>query len=308
MNFLVIGGCGFIGSHVVDALIAAGHRARVFDRRPERFRSALASVDYHIGDFADRMAVAEALVGIDCVFHLVSTTVPGTANLDPASDIQDNLVGTIRLLELMREMGTKSLIFLSSGGTVYGAPETIPVPEAHPLRPINSYGIVKVANEHYLRMYQSLYGIRTVAVRASNPYGPRQAHAGVQGFISTLLSRARRGEPIDVWGDGGVVRDYLYVSDLARLCVVVGTSDFTGAINGGSGVGHSLNEVISAARAVTGIDFDVSYKQARAIDVPISVLDVSCAQEKLGWKTEIPLTEGLSRTWEWFLQADQTGV
>jgi UDP-glucose 4-epimerase len=156
MKALVIGGCGFIGSHVVDALLASGASVRVFDRQHERFRPPLRGVEYCIGDFADKMAVAEALTGMDTVLHLVSSTFPGTANLAPAIDVRDNLINTLGLLDLMVEMRIPRLLFLSSGGTVYGAPDRVPVPEDHPLRPINSYGIVKVAIEHYLEMYDAV--------------------------------------------------------------------------------------------------------------------------------------------------------
>ena len=154
MRVLAIGGNGFIGSHVVDRLLAHGHSVRVFDRQPERFRAPLAGVDYRFGDFADKMALVEALTGVDAVFHLLSTTLPGTADLDPKTDIHDNLLGAIALFELMHGLGLRRILFLSSGGTVYGIPETIPIPETHALRPINSYGIVKASIEHYLEMYR----------------------------------------------------------------------------------------------------------------------------------------------------------
>ncbi len=153
MKVLVIGGSGFIGSHVVDALLKAGHDVRVFGRHPEHFRPALPNVDYRLGDFRDRMALAEALSGIEAVFHLVSTTFPGTANLDPKTDVRDNLISTLELIETMLSLHITRLLFVSSGGTVYGVPEQVPIPETHSLRPINSYGIVKVAIEQYLDMY-----------------------------------------------------------------------------------------------------------------------------------------------------------
>lgn len=299
MRSLVIGGCGFIGSHIVDALLSKGQSVRVFDRQPERHRPPLQRIDYMYGDFSDRMAVAEALTGIDVVYHAVSTTFPGTANLDPASDVQDNLVSTLRLLDLMRDVGTKKIVYLSSGGTIYGPPEITPTPESHPLRPINSYGIVKTAIENYLMMYHELYGISAVSIRASNPYGERQGHSGVQGVISTFLNRVAMNEQIEIWGDGSVVRDYLHVSDLARASVVAGQSDFSGPVNIGSGEGQSLNDILETLRNVTEQDFKVIYKDARPIDVKRSVLDVSLAKSEFGWSTEIPLDEGISRTWAW---------
>src|ERR1700722_3100645 len=299
MNVLVIGGSGFIGSHVVDKLLAHRHSVRVFDRRPERFRAPLAGVDYRFGEFADEMTLVEALSGIDVVYHLVSTTVPGTADLDPKTDVRDNLIGTINLLDSIQRLGLSRILFLSSGGTVYGVPDTIPIPETHPLRPINSYGIVKAAIEHYLEMYRRTRGFSPVIVRASNPFGPRQAHSGVQGVISTFLRRILVGEPIEIWGDGTVVRDYLEVSDLAELCVRVGTSASKGAYNAGSGHGLSVNEVVEAVRKVTGADVKVIYKPARPVDVPRSVLDCSRAKNDFGWECETAFDSGLSNTWNW---------
>jgi len=297
MRSLVIGGCGFIGSHIVDALLSDGHSVRVFDRQPERHRPPLQRIDYMYGDFGDRMAVAEALTGVDVVYHAVSTTFPGTANLDPASDVQDNLISTLRLLDLMRDIGTKKIIYLSSGGTVYGPPQITPTPEDHPLQPINSYGIVKAAIEHYLMMYHDLYGILPVSIRASNPYGERQGHSGVQGVISTFLNRVAMEEEIEIWGDGTVVRDYLHVADLARACVLAGQADYCGPVNIGSGEGQSLNDILDALHSVTDQDFKVIYKDAR--DVKRSILDVSLAKSEFNWSTEVSLTDGLLRTWDW---------
>jgi UDP-glucose 4-epimerase len=299
MKVLVIGGSGFIGSHIVDKLLAHQHSVRVFDRRPERFRAPLTGVDYRFGEFADEMTLVEALSGIDVVYHLLSTTVPGTADLDPKTDVRDNLIGTINLLESMQRLGLSRILFLSSGGTVYGIPEVVPVPETHALRPVNSYGIVKAAIEHYLEMYRRTRGFSPVIIRASNPFGPRQAHSGVQGVVSTFLRRILVGEPIEIWGDGTVVRDYLEVSDLAELCVRVGTSASEGAYNAGSGHGLSVNEVVEAVRKVTGADVKVIYKPARPVDVHRSVLDCSRAKNDFGWECETAFDSGLSNTWNW---------
>lgn len=299
MRVLVIGGSGFIGSHVVDGLIASGHRVRVFDRQGERFRPPLKGVEYQFGTFGDRMAVIEALSGIDVVMHLVSTTFPGTANLDPKADVRDNLVASIALMEAMRDLGTPRLVFLSSGGTVYGIPQTVPIPEDHPLRPINSYGIVKVAIESYIDMFRRIHGISAAVIRASNPYGPRQSHSGVQGVVSTFLRRVEAGEPIEIWGDGSVVRDYLFVADLAGLCVRAAETSIDGAFNAGSGTGTSLSEIVTTIGTITGADLRPVYKPGRPVDAPVSVLDVTRAREAFGWTAQTPLVDGMRATWAW---------
>lgn len=299
MKILVLGGSGFIGSHIVDALLAAGLSVRVFDRQPERFRKPLAKVDYQIGNFGDRMALIEALSGVDAVIHLVSTTFPGTADLDPKTDVQDNLAGTIALLDCMVSVGISRILFLSSGGTVYGIPETVPIPESHPLCPINSYGIVKVAIESYLEMYRRTRGLSPVIMRASNPYGPRQGHKDVQGVITTFLSRVMADEQIEIWGDGTVVRDYLNVADLARLCLKAICSEAQGPYNAGSGVGTSVNEIINVVRRATGKKIEPIYKAGRSTDVPLSVLDISRARKDFAWAPTADLDAGVAETWAW---------
>ena len=299
MKVLVLGGNGFIGSHVVDQLLAAGHKVRVFDRSPERYRLPLKQVEYRLGCFDDMFQVAEALHGMDAVCHLISTTVPGTSNLDPVADVQSNLVNTLQLLEQMKKKGMKRILYLSSGGTVYGNPETSPVREDHPLNPISSYGVVKVAIEKYLNMFKQLNGFEPIILRPSNPYGPRQGHAGVQGLIGTLLTRALAGGALEIWGDGSVIRDYMHVGDLARLCVAALESDSCGVFNAGSGEGHSINEIIDLIRNTTDDQLQVNYREGRAFDVKEVVLDISRAKAEFGWQPEISLADGITDQLRW---------
>ncbi|SNT27808.1 UDP-glucose 4-epimerase [[Luteovulum] sphaeroides subsp. megalophilum] len=303
MKVLVIGGCGFIGSHVVDLLLQEGCRVRVFGRRPEAFRPPLAGVDYVMGDYSDPALVFRALHDVEAVLHLASATVPATANLNPGLDIEANLLATVRLLDVMRATGKRRLVFLSSGGTVYGVPQADPVPEEHPLRPIGSYGIVKVAIESYIRMEQALYGLAPVVLRASNPYGPRQGHTGVQGIIGTHLWRAARGEPVEIWGDGQVTRDFIHVRDLAALCVATLRSDTCGFFNAGSGTGTSVAEIVAGidrtVQASGGPPVRALRQPGRGYDVPRVVLDISRARAAFDWAPRIGLEEGLAETWRW---------
>lgn len=303
MKVLLIGGCGFIGSHVVDSLVGAGIKVRVFDRALERFRPSVPGVEYIHGDLADMAAIYEAMANVDALMHFASATVPATASLDPVGDISGNLVTMVRLLEAMRSVGLRRIIYLSSGGTVYGPPDTRLVAEEHPLRPISSYGIVKVAIENYLHMEHHLHGLRHVVLRASNPYGPRQGHTGIQGIIGTHMWRMVRGEPVEIWGDGSVVRDYIYVGDLADLCVRALLSDTVGCYNAGSGKGVSVSEIITSMRAVVERSGhpvkQPVYKSGRNYDVPRVVLDIARAHRDLGWEPRTSLDEGLSKTWDW---------
>ena len=299
MRVLVLGGSGFIGSHIVDALLAKGHSVRVFDRGAELYRPTPPAAEFIQGDFSSEADLAAALSDVDTVFHLVSTTVPSTANLDPVADIEGNLIATVRLLALMRDRGIKRLLYLSSGGTVYGIPQTDTVTEDHPLAPISSYGIVKVAIENYIRMEADLHGLLPLILRPSNPYGPRQGHGGIQGAIGTFMWRAARGEPIELWGDGSVVRDFIHIGDLARLCLCCAETDKTGTFNAGFGQGHSIRDILETVARVSGKTLTPDIKPGRKFDVPRIVLDISAAKQELGWQPEISLEKGLSETWQW---------
>jgi UDP-glucose 4-epimerase len=299
MNVLVTGGTGFIGSHVCDALLRCGHHVRVLSRKAEPYRAPLPRVEYYLGDIADTFYLSEALNGMDAVIHLVSSTVPGTSNLDPVADINFNLAGTVRMLELMRQAGPKRIVFLSSGGTVYGEPSRLPVAEDEPLNPLCSYGVTKVAIEHYLGMYAFLYGIEPVVLRASNPFGPRQGRLGIQGLVAAFLNRIIAGKPLTVWGDGEVIRDYFYASDLADLCVLAAESKETGIFNAGSGQGTSINRMIELIGLATGQKPEVHYEPQRKFDVRETYLDISKARSAFGWEPTVDLEEGISRHWEW---------
>lgn len=299
MRVLVIGGCGFIGSHVVDVLAGLRCRLRVLDRRPEAFRPPVPGVEYLAGDLSDTALLAEALTGMTSVIHLASSTVPATSNMDPVADITGNLIGTVRLLEVMRAAGVRDLVYLSSGGTVYGIPQTDPVAEDHPLRPVSSYSVVKVAVENYLHMERHLHGLRYCVLRPSNPYGPRQGHTGLQGVIGTYLWNVLRNEPVEVWGDGSVVRDFIHVRDLAGLCVAALRSGRSGIFNAGSGEGSSINRIVDAVGAAAGRRVAPVYKPGRAFDVPRVVLDTARAREAFGWAPRIGLLPGIAETWDW---------
>ncbi len=299
MKVLVLGGNGFIGSHVVDQLLEHKHDVRVFDRTQEKFRSPLRSVDYRIASFDDTPALAEALEGVDVVLHFISTTVPSTSNKDPLYDIESNLKGTVRLLTLMCDANIKRIVYLSSGGTVYGIPERSPIPEGHPLRPICSYGVIKVAIENYIHMFHQLHGLEYVVLRASNPYGPRQGHIGVQGVIGTFLGKVLRGESLEIWGDGSVVRDYINISDLARLCALAAESKEQGIFNAGSGEGLSVKQIISIIEKVSGKKIDIQYKQSRNYDVPEVVLNVDLASSSFCWRPIINIDDGINDSWVW---------
>lgn len=304
MKTLLLGGNGFIGSHLTDRLLAEGHDVRVFDKYEERCRPPLRGVDYHLGDFGNRGLLAEALRGREVVYHLVWNTVPKTSNDDAFFDVSSNLADTLFLLDecLRREIGR--IVFISSGGTVYGNPRSLPVSEECPTEPLCSYGITKLAVEKYLALYRHLHGLEYVILRPSNPYGIRQNPLGSQGAVSVFLWRLARGESLDIWGDGSVVRDYVFIEDLVDGIYRASISRTPSRIfNLGSGRGISLNQLLSVIRTVTGREAAVRYSGGRRFDVPEIYLDIERARRELGWGPATSLEDGIGRTWRQILEA-----
>jgi UDP-glucose 4-epimerase len=303
MRAVVLGGNGFIGSHLVDRLIASKWQIVVYDRVLERYRPPIDGVDYVIGDLGNQKLLSATLPRTDVVFHLASTTIPQSSNESPVFDIMSNLVETVQLLERCVEHHVGRVVFLSSGGTVYGLPKTLPITESHSTEPITSYGIVKLAVEKYLHLFRHLYGLSYVILRPSNPYGRRQNPLGNQGAITVFLGNIARGVPITVWGDGEVVRDYFHVSDLAEACFLAATSatSCTG-FNVGSGRGVSLNQLLDIIRSVVQMPFQVIRLPSRAFDVPRLILDSRTAAAELNWTPKIALDDGIHDTWDWIRQ------
>ncbi len=303
MKSLVIGGNGFIGTNLVEELLASGHQVRVFDRYPSRYKEPFPQAEYVIGDLGNHGEVHEAVEGIDWVFHLAYTTLPQTSNDDPVYDVRSNLADTVQLLQECRDSKVKKVVFISSGGTVYGVPTQVPIPEDHIQQPICSYGITKLAIEKYLSLFQRLWGLEYVVVRLSNPYGEQQNPHSKQGAIGVFLGNIAEGKPITIWGDGEVVRDYIYISDavtaLVRAAEYQPAADSPRVFNIGAGCGYSLNQIVEELRAVVDVPVVVRYTPGRAVDVPRSVLDIKLARQILGWSPQVELKEGLARSWRW---------
>ena len=309
MRSLVLGGNGFIGVHLVERLVEEGHAVRVYDRSPNRFRALAPGAQYVEGELGNHGLVREAVEGVEVVYHFVSTTLPKTSNDDPIYDVRSNLVDTVQLLEACVEAGVRKVVFASSGGTVYGLPLSTPIPEDHPTDPITSYGIVKLAVEKYLGLFHHLYDLDYAVLRISNPYGPYQNPTGQQGVVPVFLHRFMTGEPIKIWGDGEVVRDYLYVSDLVDALVLAAEAETRHKVfNIGSGRGASLNELIELISGLVGERPAVEYQPARPLDVPVSLLGIRRAREELGWGPRTDLSEGVARTWDWIRSLSESRV
>ncbi len=299
---LVLGGHGFIGSNVVRALLRAGHAVRVLDlRRTPALAPGPGPLEVEEGDFTNAAVVDHALDGAKAVIHLASVTLPQTGTDDPVYDVGENLVGTLRLLDACTRRGVRRIVFSSSGGTVYGRLRQIPVPEDHPQDPINSYGIVKLGIEKYLQLYAHLGRLDPIVLRLANPFGPGQFTRGAQGAVAVALGALAREEPFHLWGDGSVVRDFLYADDLTRafLAALGAPQGAPVVFNVGSGRGTSLAELLDACQRIAARTLRIVRHPGRPIDVPTNVLDCSRASAVLGWRAETSLDEGLARTWAW---------
>ncbi len=301
---LILGGGGFIGSNLVKGLCLSNiEKVKVLSFGVNHL-PFYSNLEYIEGSFLDKKVLDKALDGVSTVFHLISTTNPSSSNLNPIADIETNLIGLIGLLELMKEKKIYRIIFLSSGGTVYGEPVYTPIDIRHQLRPICSYGVVKVAMENYLYMYSHLYGIKPIILRVANPYGPGQDPVKGQGVIASFMQKIKEGESIDVWGDGSTIRDYIYIDDLIDLCLKVNSSEVIGTFNVGSGSGYTLQEIIDSIELIAGLKAKVNYMNPRQFDVKSVVLDISETEEAFAWSPSNTLLEGINK---YYLRLQHTG-
>ena len=303
MNCLVLGGGGFIGSAIVDRLLAEGYFVRIFERprvAPYRHFAATETVEWVTGDLLSANDVSEALAGIDTVFHLVSTTLPKGSNDDPVYDVQSNLVGSIQILNLMAQKKVSRIVFISSRGTDYGPPVYLPIDQKHPTNPQVSYGITKLAIEKYLLLFERLHGIKATVLRLANPYGERQRIETAQGAVAVFLQRALQNQVIDIWGDGSVTRDYIYIGDVAEAFLRAANYNGPESIfNIGSGEGTSLNQLLVMIEHALGRSIERRYLAARPFDVQVNVLSTELAQRELMWAPTVPMSDGIIRTTEW---------
>ncbi|CAH2902468.1 MAG: UDP-glucose 4-epimerase (EC [uncultured Paraburkholderia sp.] len=303
MRITVFGGGGFIGSTIVDRLLRDNHEICVFERPrvdPYREFNKSEKVCWMTGDLTSVHDVTKAIDGSDVVVHLVSTTLPKSSNDDPIYDVQSNLVATLQLLNAMVAKNVRKMVFISSGGTVYGDPVYLPIDEKHPTNPKVSYGITKLAIEKYLLLYQYQYGIKANILRVANPYGERQRVETAQGAIGVFLDKALRQQAFEIWGDGTVTRDYLYIGDVAKAFArAVQYDGGESVFNISSGYGTSLNEIIVKIEAILGHSVERTYRSRRAFDVPASVLDNSLAKRELGWEPKVTLDAGIRITAAW---------
>ena len=302
MKILATGGAGFIGSHVVDAYLAAGHEVLVVDNLCTGKRENLnPKARFHELDILDpKTAELIRAERPDILNHHAAQMDVRRSVADPLFDARTNILGTISLLEAARHAGVRKVLFVSSGGAAYGEQETFPAPETHPTWPVSPYGVSKRSGELYCHFYQAEYGMPFVAFRYANVYGPRQDPHGEAGVVAIFSGKMLRGEPVTVNGDGKQTRDYVFVGDVARMSLLALERDATGPVNIGTRRETDVNELAAMMLEVSGSRSEIRHGPAKGGEQRRSVIDIRRADEVFGWRPEVSLRDGLARTVEFF--------
>jgi UDP-glucose 4-epimerase len=296
MNVLVFGGAGFIGKHLCSSLVEQGHCVRVFNRVPASGNwPDIPGVEWVPGNFTNPVETASVLDGADAIYHLVSTTLPKSSNENPVRDLNENVASTLCLLDSIVALKNRpKFFFISSGGTVYGIPRSIPISEIHATDPLCAYGVSKLAIEKYIALYNYLHGLDYRILRMANPYGEYQPLHSGQGVIPVFLNKALHSEVLEIWGDGSVIRDYLYISDaIAAATMILNYDGPERVFNIGSGRGYSLKDLVHMIGQLLGRPVECRFFPARTFDVPVNVLDITLARKGLGWSPSTSLHAGL---------------
>lgn len=302
MRIVLLGATGFIGTNLTvklaedrsnEIVVVGRNRAHFADI--EHF--AFDNIRFLQSDLTVDTDYDELIHGTDVIYHLLSSTVPTTSNLHIPAELKANVLLSANLLEACVRQGVKKVVFLSSGGTVYGKDAKCPIIEETPTNPITSYGVQKITIEKLLYLYHYMYQLDYRVIRLSNPYGPYQRPNGVLGAVSTFTYKALRGEEICVYGDGSVVRDYIYIDDAIRgiLNIVYGENQHR-TFNLGCGRGTSINTVLQTIEKVLGTTLKVNYSESRVIDVPTNYLDIRRYEAAYGKLNPVSLEIGIQLT------------
>lgn len=299
MNVLVAGGAGFIGSHVVDALLAEGHKVAVLDNFSHGHEANVPrGVPVFRADLANAGAVSEAISTFRpaTIMHLAAQKSVSVSVQDPHFDAKENILASLVLFEAAKTHHVERIVFASTGGALYGETEHLPTPESHPTFPESPYGIAKLAVEHYLRFYERNHGIQGIVLRMANVFGPRQDPFGEAGVIAIFCARALAKEPVAIFGDGLQTRDYTYVGDVARAFINALEAPSATICNIGTGHETSVIDLLEAIELVVGHPIERRFEPGRAGEIRRSCLDAALARERLSWQPTVGLHEGLART------------
>ena len=306
MKIMVTGGAGFIGSHVVDLYLDAGHDVLVVDNLSTGRRLNLNpgarfyQLDIRDGALGDLFAREQPEV----VSHLAAQVDVRKSVADPLYDASVNIAGSVNLLEQARQHGVQRVIYTSTGGAVYGEPDYLPVDEGHPVRPLSPYGASKHAVEHYLYLYHENYGLDYTVLRYPNVYGPRQDPHGEAGVVAIFAGQMLRGEQPVIYGDGEQERDFVYVGDCARATLLALRAERNGVYNLASGVGTSINTLYELLATITGFERAPIYGPARVGETRRIYLTADKARRELGWEPGTDLEAGLEQTVAYFQEKE----
>lgn len=304
MNIIILGAAGFIGTNLTARLAAdPGNRIVAVDEEPGYFHGDVdfPNVEKKAVKFDRHTDFQSLLAGQEQVYHLVSTNNPASSNRDVEHEITDNIEISVRILEACVSNRIRKIIFLSSGGTVYGKGTAFPIREDAAANPITTYGIQKLTVEKLVYLYHYIHGLDYAVIRLSNPYGPYQRPDGRLGVVTTFIYKALRGETLMVYGDGSIIRDYIYIADAVTGIIRIAQGSREDKVfNLGSGKGVSIRELISVIETVAGVPVAVAYLEKRSVDVPVSYLDISRYERNFGQLSLKPLEEGIRLTINYF--------
>lgn len=301
---LVLGGSGFLGRNLCERLASRGGEVKNFSRSSGS-TTELSHVEHVVGNFDDRVALSNAVEGQDVVFHLVSGSVPESSNRDPSAEMEGGPLATVHLLDICRMAKVRKVIFASSGGAIYGIPSVLPITEQACTDPISAYGISKLTIEKHLYLYRHLHGLDYQSLRIANPYGRFQLGHKRQGLVGHLIYRALTGLPLEVWGDGNVVRDFIHVDDVTDAFIAAIT--YSGPykiMNVGSGRGLRVNDILADLEIAIGRGpLKRTYMTGRAADVPINILDTALIRAEMSWAPRVEWLVGLRDTVAWMAES-----
>ena len=301
MNIIVLGAAGFIGTNLAFALSKEPENAITLVDRDYSFFSHIKEkkinrIKYRVSDLTCNTEFDDLLENQDVVYHLVSTTVPTTSNQHISEEVKANVLFSSNLFEACVRQKIKKVIFISSGGTVYGKEAQCPLSECAATDPITSYGVQKITIEKLLYLYNYLYGLDYRIIRLSNPYGPYQRPNGILGAVTTFTYKALKREIIEVFGDGTIVRDFIYIDDAIRGILNISNRGTNKLYNLGCGYGTSINEVLDTIELVLGEKLNIQYKESRKVDVPVNFLDINRYEQEFGKLMPVSLFEGIKKS------------
>ena len=295
---LVLGAGGFIGTNLCLALRARDVPVTGFGRGAAP--AALVGMDWVRGTLEQTARLDPLIAGHAHVFDLIGAGLPNSSNDNPAQLVADAVPAKVRLLEACRRQGVQRFLFASSGGTVYGVTDARAVNEDAPTEPISAYGIGKLVVEKYLSLYAHLHGLDSRVLRIANAYGPHQDPDRGQGLVAAIMQRLLSGAPIEIWGGGDVIRDYIHIDDVVAAMLALRDHDGPGRVfNVGSGIGRSVAEVLDDAARITGRAPHLLRRPARAADVPVNILDSARLARETGWRPLTGWDDGLRDTANW---------